>query len=121
MLIEGLAIVHALVVIAFSTRILLRDDLSSAARLAWFLVMLFAPYVGVVLYLLFGEISLGRTVHRRHDKIIAKLRRMAGAAMGSCDQNFDVVNACAITMNFFFIGLSGKQPSTVVSTVLCFS
>ncbi|MEO8268452.1 MAG: PLDc N-terminal domain-containing protein [Aureliella sp.] len=57
--------------------------------MAWFLVMLFAPYVGVILYLLFGEISLGRTVHRRRDEIFAKLRGMAGAAMGSCDQNLD--------------------------------
>lgn len=89
MLISGFAVAHALVVIGFSTRILLRDNLSSAARLAWFLVMLFAPYVGAILYLLFGEISLGRTVHRRHDEIFAKLRGMAGAAMGSCDQNLE--------------------------------
>lgn len=87
MLIQGFAVVHALVVIVFSMRILLRDDLSSAARLAWFMVMLFAPYVGVLVYLLFGEINLGRTVHRRHDQIFSKLRLMAGAAMGSCDKN----------------------------------
>ncbi len=89
MLIQGLAIVHALVVIVFSIRILLRDDLSSAARLAWFMVMLFVPYFGGIVYLLFGEISLGRTVHQRHDEIFAKLQTMAGAAMGSCDQNLD--------------------------------
>ena len=89
MLIQGLAIAHALVVIVFSIRILLRDDLSSAARLAWFMVMLFAPYVGVTLYLLFGEISLGRTVHQRHDEIFAKLRTMAAGSLGSCDQNLE--------------------------------
>ncbi len=87
MLIQGLAIAHALVVIVFSIRILLRDDLSSAARLAWFMVMLFAPYVGVFLYLLFGEISIGRTVHQRHDEIFAKLRSVAAGSLGSCDQN----------------------------------
>ena len=87
MLIQGLAIVHTLVVVVFSIRVLLRDNLSSAARLAWFMVMLFAPYVGVILYLLFGEISLGRTVHQRHDEIFAKLRAMATGSMGSCDRN----------------------------------
>ncbi len=46
MLIQGLLIAHALIVIVLSTRILLRDDISSAARLAWFLTMLFIPYVG---------------------------------------------------------------------------
>ncbi len=89
MLIQGLAIAHALVVIVFSIRILLRDDLSSAARLAWFMFMLFVPYVGVVLYLLFGEISIGRTVHQRHDEIFAKLRSMAAGALGSCDRNLE--------------------------------
>jgi cardiolipin synthase len=86
-LIQGLAIVHALLLVGFSTRILLRNDLSSAARLAWFLVMLVAPYVGVGLYLLFGEISLGRTIHKRHDAIFAALRDMAGDRLGSCDRN----------------------------------
>ncbi len=89
MLIQGLAIAHALVVIVFSIRILLRDNLSSAARLAWFMFMLFVPYVGVLLYLLFGEISLGRTVHQRHDEIFAKLRLMAAGSLGSCDQNLE--------------------------------
>ncbi len=86
-LLQGLAVAHALTVIAFSIRILLRDDLSPAARLAWFMVMLFAPYVGAVIYLLFGEISLGRSVHSRHDAIFAKLRSVSGPAMGNCGQN----------------------------------
>ena len=87
MLIQIFALAHALIVITFSARILLRDDLSSAARLAWFLVMLLGPYVGVVLYLLFGEINLGRTIHRRHDEIFAKLGEVAGAALGDSDKN----------------------------------
>lgn len=89
MLIQGLVIAHALVVIVFAIRILLRDDLSSSARLAWFMVMLFAPYVGGVLYLLFGEINLGRTVHRRHDEIFANLRSMAEGSLGSCEKNLE--------------------------------
>lgn len=89
MLIQGLVIAHAVVVIVFSTRILLRDDLSSAARLAWILMMWFAPYVGLATYLLFGEVNLGRTVHRRHDEIFANLRELAGAAMGSCGRNLE--------------------------------
>ena len=81
MLIQGLAIAHVLVVIGFSIRILLRDDLSSAARMAWVMMMLFTPYFGFVVYLLFGEISLGRTVHQRHDEIFAKLQKIAGNAI----------------------------------------
>jgi len=89
LLIQGLAISHALVVIFFLIRILLRDNLSSAARLAWFMFMLFVPYVGVVLYLLFGEISLGRTIHQRHDEIFAKLRSIAANSLGSCERNLE--------------------------------
>ena len=89
MIIQGLAIVHALVVGIFTLRILLRNNLSSAARLAWIFVMVFTPYVGALLYLLFGEISIGRTVHQRHDEIFEKLRSLAGGAMGSCDQNLE--------------------------------
>lgn len=89
MLIQGLAIVHALAVFVFSIRILLRDNLSSAARLAWFMFMLFVPYVGIVLYLLFGEISLGRTIHQRHDEIFARLRSIDAGSLGNCDRNLD--------------------------------
>jgi cardiolipin synthase len=89
MIIQILAIAHAAVVLVFSIRILLRDDLSSAARLAWIMIMLFTPYLGAVIYLLFGEISLGRTVHRRHDEIFAKLQNLAGDSMGSCDRNLE--------------------------------
>lgn len=87
MFVQVLLIVHAVAVLAFTMRILLRDDLSSAARLAWFMVMLATPYVGVVLYVFFGEISLGRTVHRRHNETFARLQALAGPAMGSCDKN----------------------------------
>lgn len=87
MLIQTLALAHAIILAVFSARILLRDDLTSAARLAWFLVMLLGPYFGVLLYLLFGEINLGRTIHRRHDEIFAKLAGLAGAALGNSDEN----------------------------------
>jgi len=89
MLIQTMAIAHTLFVIIFSIRILLRDDVSPAARLAWFLIMFFVPYIGVAIYLLFGEVSLGRTVHKRHDEIFSKLQKLAGPAMGSCDQNLE--------------------------------
>lgn len=87
MLIQILAIAHAVVVIIFTTRILLRNDFSPAARLAWILLMFFLPYLSVLIYLLFGEINLGKTVHQRHDAIFAKLHDIAGDAMGSCNKN----------------------------------
>lgn len=87
MLISWLALLHGIAVLVFTTRILLRDTLSPAARLAWFLVMLFTPYIGVLIYVLFGEVNLGRTLHLRHEQNFLRLRTLAGAAMGSCAQS----------------------------------
>ena len=50
---------HAFLVASFSIRILLRDDFSPPARLAWFIVLNVLPYFGSVAYFLFGEIDLG--------------------------------------------------------------
>lgn len=87
MLISWLAIIHGIAVVVFTGRILLRDSLAPAARLAWFLVMLFTPYLGVLIYVLFGEVNLGRTLHLRHEQNFTRLRALAGDAMGSCDQS----------------------------------
>ena len=84
MLISWLALIHGVAVLVFTGRILLRDALSPAARLAWFLVMLFTPYLGVLIYVLFGEVNLGRTLHLRHEENFHRLRELAGDAMGSC-------------------------------------
>jgi cardiolipin synthase len=50
---------HVVMVISFTLRILLRDDFSPPARLAWFVVLTFLPFVGSVAYFLFGEINNG--------------------------------------------------------------
>lgn len=50
---------HSILVIAFTLRILLRGDLSPPARLAWFIVLAFLPFIGSAIYFLFGEIEIG--------------------------------------------------------------
>ena len=66
-------------------RILWRDDISAPARLAWFIIIVTLPYFGVVVYGLFGEASLGRTIHRRHDEVFEMIRNKGAAALGSLD------------------------------------
>lgn len=75
-------ILYALLVLSFSIRILLRDDLSPPARLAWFIVLVLLPYVGGVAYFLFGEIDLGNRAHRLHDRVFAEIRQRASQFMG---------------------------------------
>lgn len=56
---------HLLVVISFSIRIMLREDMEASTRLAWFMVVSVLPVFGSVVYFLFGEINLGHTASKR--------------------------------------------------------
>ncbi|MEQ8738774.1 MAG: cardiolipin synthase [Hoeflea sp.] len=76
---------HALIIIGFTFRIMLRDDLSPQARLAWFIVLIVLPYIGSVIYFLFGEIDLGHHATRRHKEVFEKIRAKASHLMGAQD------------------------------------
>ncbi|MFP7569439.1 cardiolipin synthase [Marivita sp. S2033] len=76
-------ILHGLLVLTFTARILLRDDLSPPARLAWFIVLNLLPYFGSIVYFLFGEIDIGNRVNRRHGEIFEEIRNKAAHFMGA--------------------------------------
>jgi len=74
---------HLLFVIGFTLRILLRDDLSPTARLAWFIVLAVLPYIGSASYFLFGEIDIGKGATKRHVKIMDRIHSKAAHLMGT--------------------------------------
>ena len=76
---------HLLIIIGFTLRILLRDDLSPQARLAWFVVLTVLPYIGSVIYFLFGEIDVGNHANKRHKEVFDKIRAKASHLMGTPD------------------------------------
>lgn len=76
-------LLHGLLVLVFTVRILLRDDLSPPARLAWFIVLNVMPYFGVVVYFLFGEIDIGKRAQKRHDEVFDEITDSASDYMGS--------------------------------------
>lgn len=82
MLVSFMLIFHALLVIAFSVRILLRDDLTPPARLAWFVVLNVLPYLGSVVYFLFGEVDIGNKARHRQEQIFAEISESAGQLKG---------------------------------------
>jgi cardiolipin synthase len=84
---------HFLIVLTFTVRILLRDDLSPPARLAWFIVLNVLPYVGSVIYFLFGEIDLGDRANKRHREVFDDICKKAAAYMGD---KKDVVELIAL-------------------------
>ncbi|MCF2906506.1 cardiolipin synthase [Octadecabacter sp. CECT 8868] len=83
---EFLLTLHLLIVVGFTVRILLRDDLSPPARLAWFIVLMVLPFVGSVIYFLFGEIDLGNKANKRHTEIFDQIRAKATHLMGSKEE-----------------------------------
>ena len=77
-----LVILHSILVISFTLRILLRDDLSPPARLAWFIILNVLPYAGSAASFLFGEVDLGRRAHKRHKVIFDALKAKAAPVFG---------------------------------------
>lgn len=75
-------LLHALLVLSFTIRILRRDDLSPPGRLAWFIVLIVLPYFGSAIYFLFGEIDIGNRAHKRHEQIFAEIKTQATHLMG---------------------------------------
>lgn len=69
-------LIHVLVAI----RILIRPHREPASRLAWLLVILLLPALGVVAYLLLGEVNIGRARVRRVDAVTAGIGEVAGTA-----------------------------------------
>ena len=77
-----LVVFHALLVLSFTARILLRDDLSPPGRLAWFIVLNVLPYIGSAAYFLFGEIDIGKRAKKSHDQVFSEIKAKASAYMG---------------------------------------
>ena len=71
---------HLLLVLLVSVRVLLRPYRQPASRIAWMVVVATLPFAGVVAYLLFGEVNIGRKRIARMQKVVAELQADAAAA-----------------------------------------
>jgi cardiolipin synthase len=83
-----------LLVLGFTVRVLLRDELAPSVRLAWFIVLMVLPFAGCVLYFLFGEIDLGHKANARHDEVFARIARKAGHLMGRAEAAAALIAPC---------------------------
>lgn len=100
---------HGLIVISFTIRILVRDDLSPPARLAWFIALVLLPFFGSAVYFLFGEVDLGHRARKRHDEIFDLIRTRAARFMGApeavdrlIDRDYRPAFAYAASINGFY-------------------
>lgn len=64
---------HGLIQFAFIVRVLLRPHREPASRIAWIVVILAFPGLGMLVYLLFGEINIGRRRLARRREIRLRL------------------------------------------------
>ena len=72
--------IHTLLVLLVSIRVLLRPYRQPASRIAWMVVVATLPFLGIVAYLLFGEVSIGRKRIARMRKVMTELQTTATAA-----------------------------------------
>lgn len=68
MLTDGTALLHYAAALLVSVRVLLRPRLEPTVRLSWILVVELVPLIGIIAYVLFGEIRMrGAEVQRMAD------------------------------------------------------
>ncbi len=79
--------VHVTLQLIFIVRALLRPHREPSSRLAWVLVILIAPLLGVLAYILFGEVNLGRNRIRRLKQAFAQLPPAETVAGPSVEAN----------------------------------
>ncbi len=76
---------HLTLQIIFIVRALLRPHREPSSRMAWVLVIALAPVVGVVAYILFGEVNLGRKAVDQLRAAVAELPPAEGVAGPSAE------------------------------------
>ena len=76
-----LVIMHLLIQLAVLVRVLLRPHREPASRIAWVVVVIALPVLGIIGYILFGEVNIGRRRVQRMRDVLAALPdvRDAGA------------------------------------------
>ena len=72
----GMAIavaLHVLVELLLVVRVLLRPHREPASRIAWVVVIVALPVVGILAYILFGEVNIGRRRVARMRKVLERM------------------------------------------------
>jgi cardiolipin synthase A/B len=75
-----IAILHILIQLALIVRVLIRPHRDPASRIAWIVVVVAMPVIGIVTYILFGEVNIGRHRVQRMKAVLARMPDVAGAA-----------------------------------------
>lgn len=74
--------IHAIIELLVIIRVILRPHREPASRIAWIVVVATLPVVGILAYILFGEVNIGRRRIARMRQVIEKLPPLAAAING---------------------------------------
>ena len=74
------AVAHTVLMVLFVLRVLLCPHREPAPRIAWVAVIAAIPAAGMLAYLLFGEVNIGRRRVARHREVLQRLPPLAAAA-----------------------------------------
>jgi cardiolipin synthase len=75
-------LLHLLVEVVVIVRILLRPHRQPASRIAWIVVVLALPVLGILAYILFGEVNIGRRRIARVRRVLERMPAFPAAAPG---------------------------------------
>jgi len=101
---------HLSLQLAVLLRVLLRPHREPASRIAWVVVVIVLPVLGILAYILFGEVSIGRHRIDRMREVLARLPNLGDAdGMNAAEAQVDVPQRYA---HLFRLGQSigGFQP-----------
>jgi cardiolipin synthase len=101
---------HVLVELVLIVRVLLRPHREPASRIAWVVVIVALPVVGVLAYIFFGEVNIGQRRVARLRKVLERMPGFPAAAPG--DEAYIKANLPQRYEHLFRIGrsISGFEP-----------
>ncbi len=73
---------HLLIEVVLIIRVMTRPHREPASRIAWVAVIAALPFLGMLIYLLFGETNIGRRQTRGMKQVIQRMPPMAAARSG---------------------------------------
>jgi cardiolipin synthase A/B len=101
---------HVLIQFLLCVRVILRPHRDPASRIAWIVVIVAMPLIGIVAYILFGEVSIGRRRVALMREVLARMPIVQDA--GGTDAEHLQADVPEIYAHLFRVGhsINGFQP-----------
>ncbi|QDU82555.1 Cardiolipin synthase [Polystyrenella longa] len=80
-------LIHLMIQVFVILRVLTRPHRDPSSRIAWIAVIASLPVLGILLYLLFGETSIGRSRIKRLQQVFKELPETASLRLSSTEQH----------------------------------